>query len=184
MMRQGFLSIAGILVVGLLVLMLLNELDHVRVKPDTDSSNAPDIILTGANLSTYDEAGNLQYRVTASHIEHLERAGATLLDEPRLELHTSRETWQVSAGSGKADQDNRSLLLEGNVEARLDGPSAVVLKTARLLYHVREQRLELPEAVDISHPGGRTRAGALNADIAAGKLNMQQGVETRYAVDL
>lgn len=184
MMRQGFLSIAGILVVGLLVLMLLNELDHVRVKPETDSSNAPDIILTGASLSTYDEAGNLQYRVTASHIEHLERAGATLLDEPRLELHTSRETWQVSAGSGKVDQDNRSLLLEGNVEARLDGPSAVVLKTARLLYHVREQRLELPEAVDIRHPGGHTRAGTLNADIAAGKLNMQQGVETRYAVDL
>lgn len=184
MMRQGFLSIAAMLVAGLLVLMLLNELDHVRVKPDTDTSKAPDIILNGANLSTYDENGDLEYRVMADRIEHRERDGKTLLEVPKLELRTSKETWRVSAGYGEVDQENRSLLLRDDVEARLQGDEPVVLKTGQLLYHVREQRLELPGAVDISHPGGHTRAGALSAEISGGKLIMQQGVETRYVVDL
>ena len=183
-MRQGFLSIFAILVAGLLVLMLLNELDHVQVGPDASALEAPDVVLEGALLSTYDETGRLEYRVTAERIEHHEQFATTLLDAPRLELHTSREVWQVLAGHGEASQDNRTLVLSGGVEARLDGPSAVLLQTERLLYHVREQRLELPGAAQIRHPGGETRAGRLNADIAAGRLVMQQGVETRYAVDL
>lgn len=184
MMRQSFLSIFAILVVGLLVLMLLNELDHQKLKSDTDPGESPDLVLTGALLSTYDETGRLEYRVTAASIEHREQFATTLLTSPRLELHTSREVWQVSAGHGTARQDTRTLELSDDVEARLDGPSPVLLTSARLLYHVREQRLELPGASVIRHPGGETRAGYLNADIAAGRLTLKQGVETRYAVDL
>lgn len=184
MMRQSFISIAAILLVGVLALMVLNELDHVGVRPDVDASAAPDIVLKDANLSTYDEQGKIQYRVIAERIEHSEFTGKTLLDAPQLELHTGGEHWQVNAGHGEVDQKNRTLLLYDAVKAQLEGPSAVLLKTEQLLYHVREQRLELPGAVEVIHPGGQTRAGKLDADVAAGRLNMGLGVETRYVTDL
>jgi lipopolysaccharide export system protein LptC len=183
-MRQSFISIAAILLVGVLALMVLNELDHVGVQPDIDAADAPDIVLTGTNLSTFDETGHIQYRVIAERIEHSEFAGRTLLDAPQLELHTGGEHWQINAGHGEVDQKSRTLLLYDAVEARLDGPSAVLMNTERLLYHVREQRLELPGAVEVRHPGGQTRAGKLDADVAAGRLNMGLGVETRYVTDL
>ncbi|MCC1495222.1 LPS export ABC transporter periplasmic protein LptC [Alcanivorax sp. 1008] len=183
-MRQSFISIAAILLVGVLALMVLNELDHVGVRPGVDAASAPDIVLKGANLSTFDEQGKIQYRVLAERIEHSEFTSRTLLDAPQLELHGGGQYWQVNAGHGEVDQKNRTLLLYDAVEARLDGPSAVLLNTDRLLYHVREQRLELPGAVEIRHPGGQTRAGKLDADVAAGRLNMGQGVETRYVTDL
>jgi lipopolysaccharide export system protein LptC len=173
----------AILMIGLLALMVLNELDHVEVFPEVDS-NAADIVLKGANLSTFDEHGNVQYRVIAERIEHREFSGLSLLEQPQLQLHTSKESWQVSAQHGEVDQNSRTLLLYDAVEASLSGPSAVQINTAKLLYHVREQRLELPGAVEVSHPGGRTKAGQLDADVAAGRLNMRQGVETRYVTDL
>lgn len=184
MMRQSFITMAAILVVGLLALMVLNELDHVDVRPDVDSSAAADIVLKGADLSTFDENGDIQYRVIAERIEHNEFSGLSLLEQPQLQLHTSKEYWQVSAEHGEVDQNSRTLLLYDSVEARLNGPSAVLLNTDKLLYHVREQRLELPGAVEVSHPGGRTKAGQLDADVAAGRLNMRHGVETRYVTDL
>lgn len=183
MIRQSFITMAAILMVGLLTLMLLNELDHIEVSPEVDS-NAADIVLKGADLSTFDEQGHIQYRVIAERIEHRELAALSLLEQPQLQLHTSKEYWQVSAAHGEVDQNNRTLLLYDAVEARLDGLSAIQINTAKLLYHVREQRLELPGAVEVSHPGGRTKAGQLDADVAAGRLNMRQGVETRYVTDL
>ncbi|MEE4252046.1 MAG: LPS export ABC transporter periplasmic protein LptC [Alcanivoracaceae bacterium] len=183
-MRQSFISIAAILLVGVLALMVLNELDHVGVRPNVDTTAAPDIVLKGANLSTFDEQGKIQYRVIAERIEHNEFSGQTTLETPQLELHTGGDHWQVNAGHGEVDQNNRTLLLYDAVEARLEGPSAVLLSTERLLYHVREQRLELPGTVEVRHPGGWTRAGKLDADVAAGRLNMGLGVETRYVTDL
>jgi LPS export ABC transporter protein LptC len=181
--RQGFLSLAAILVIGLLVIMLLNELDHVRTAPASGEITAPDIVLHGADLRTYDSEGRLEYRVAAGRIEHREGPGQSLLEEPVMEVHTGNEKWRVSASHGEVDQHDRVLTLYGEVEARLDGPSPVLLTTSRLLYHVRRHVLEIPTSVTVRHPGGETRAGQLDADLGAGILIMQQGVETRYAPD-
>jgi lipopolysaccharide export system protein LptC len=181
--RQGFLSLAAILVIGLLVIMLLNELDHVRIKTAIGEITAPDIVLQGADLRTYDAEGRLEYRVSAGRIEHRDGPGQSLLETPVMEVRTGDEIWLVSASHGEVDQRDRLLTLYGEVEARLDGPDPVVLNTSRLLYHVRRHVLEIPASVTISHPGGETRAGQLEADLGAGTLIMQQGVETRYAPD-
>jgi lipopolysaccharide export system protein LptC len=182
-MRQGFASIAAIVFIGLLILMLLNELDHVRVQLTADGERGPDIVLHGTDMRTYDLNGKLEYRVSAARIEHRDLDGLSLLERPLVEVHRDNQVWQIRSRQGQVDQHDRLLQLRGEVQAELDGPSPVLLTTAELHYHVRAHLLSIPTEVNIQHSGGRTRAGSLEADMNAGTLTMQQGVETHYVPD-
>lgn len=181
-MRQSLISLAALLAALLVMLLLISDLDQVQVTDDDQAAKAPDILLSDARLRVFDAQGQLQYRVSAAHIEHRESLLESRLTRPDVTLlRDGRKQWRVRAESGLVDQQQRRITLRGAVTAELGGPRPVSLRTSLLHYRVREQQLEIPASVQIDHPGGSTAAGHLYADISAGKLDMSKGVETRYA---
>ena len=181
-MRQSLISLSALLVAILLILLLVGELDQIRMRPAEQTDSAPDIVLSDARLRVFDQQGKLQYRVSAAHIEHHESLFESQLRQPDVTLlRNDGQQWRVRAATGQVDQQQRLITLSGNVSAELTGPAPVSLHTSLLHYRIREQQLDIPAAVEITHPGGSTAAGRLFADITAGTLDMSKGVETRYA---
>ena len=81
---------------------------------------------------------------------------------------------------GQVTEQGRHIRLLGSVSARHHGAQPLLLETGELVYRPSQEQISAPGAVQITHPSGSTRAGAMEADLATGVLKLRERVESRY----
>ncbi len=180
MKRQGLLSLSGIALLAMIVLMTLHEWDYSTAPPTPERPDVPTLILEQMDATRHKPDGTPDYHLSASSLAWYETSNRSEMLEPRVEMFGNTARWLVQANQGNMRESEKRIELQGAVRAQRDGPEPISLRTEKLIYHAGEERLEIPVAVQIAHPGGRTRAGKLDADLNKGVIEIKGGVETRY----
>jgi LPS export ABC transporter protein LptC len=171
------LALAGI---GLLVLELPEELQPVRVVP-LDLQDAPDLVMTGAEVHQYGESGGLHYLLNAEEIRYFERDELTRLTAPNLILYTTdKEPWQVSAAFGYLRRASTSsgeeevVFLRKDVKLQQLGKDGnyVSLSAPSLYLYPGREYAETEHDVIIDSRIGRTLAVGLQGDLRGGLLRL------------
>src|SRR5690606_5911006 len=117
----------------------------------------------------------------ASGLTWFEASDRSALDAPSVEMFGNKGRWLIESKQGEMRQSEKIIDLQGQVLAQREGESPLLLETEHLIYQVDQERLQIPVAATVTHEGGQTRAGKLDADLKNGILTMRNGVETRYA---
>jgi len=172
------LALAGI---GLLVLELPEELQPVREVP-LDLQDAPDLVMTGAEIHQYRESGSLHYLLNAQEIRYFERDELTRLTAPNLILYaTDKEPWQVTAEFGYlrrastgSGEEEEVVFLRKNVNLQQRGKDGnyVSLSAPSLYLYPGREYAETEHDVIIDSRIGRTLAVGLQGDLRGGLLRL------------
>ncbi|MBA3980362.1 MAG: LPS export ABC transporter periplasmic protein LptC [Alcanivorax sp.] len=178
--NQGVLSAIGVTVMAAVILLVLHEWREQPTVVDDAREPPPALIVERVSARTFTETGDLQYDLRAERITEMDARGETLVETPRLALHDPALAWELTAERGEVRDRGRHVTLRGAVEARDHGPDGLLVQSEELVYESALERLTSPGAVEITHPGGRTRAGAMQASSADGEVQLLQQVESRY----
>ncbi|MCK0537897.1 LPS export ABC transporter periplasmic protein LptC [Alcanivorax quisquiliarum] len=180
MRRQGLLSATGLILLSLIVLMTLHEWED-RV-PDflTQREDTPLIIAEAVTARSFTIEGQLEYDLQAEKLTEMDLLGETLLEHPRLALHDTQRIWEVESQAGRVTDKGRHIRLTGAVAARHFGGQPMTLHTEELVYRSSQEQISAPGAVRITHPSGSTRAGAMEANLVTGELQLKNRVESHY----
>ena len=171
------LALAGI---GLLVLELPEELQPERKVP-LDLQDAPDLVMTGAEIHQYRESGSLHYLLNAEEIRYFERDKLTRLTAPNLILYaTDEEPWQVSAAfgylrlasTGSGEEEVVFLRKDVNLQQRGKDGNYVSLSAPSLYLYPEREYAETEHDVIIDSRIGRTLAVGLQGDLRGGLLRL------------
>ncbi len=171
------LALAGI---GLLVLELPEELQSVPDVP-LDLQDAPDLVITGAEIHQYRENGGLHYLLNAEEIRYFERDELTRLTAPNLILYATDDApWQVAAAFGyirrasTGSGDEEVVFLRKNVKLQQRDPDGdyVSLSAPSLYLYPGREYAETEHDVIIYSRIGRTLAVGLQGDLRGGLLRL------------
>ncbi len=171
------LALAGI---GLLVMELPDELQPVREVP-LDLQDAPDLVMTGAEIHQYREGGSLHYLLNAQEIRYFKRDELTRLTAPNLILYaTGEEPWQVTAAfgylrlasTGSGEEEVVFLRKEVNLQQRGKDGDYVSLSAPSLYLYPEREYAETEHDVIIDSRIGRTLAVGLQGDLRGGLLRL------------
>ena len=180
MRRQGLLSATGLILLGLIVLMTLHEWEDRMPELLGSQVDTPLLIAEQISAQSFTTEGLLEYDLHAEELMEMDGLGETLLKRPRLALHDPALAWEVLSEEGQVTEQGRHIRLLGNVSARHHGEEPLLLETGELIYRPSQEQLSTPGAVQITHPSGSTRAGAMEANLATGVLELKERVESRY----
>jgi LPS export ABC transporter protein LptC len=170
-------ALAGI---GLLVMELPEELQPVRKVP-LDLQDAPDLVMTGAEIHQYRESGSLHYLLNAQEIRYFERDELTRLTAPNLILYaTDEEPWQVTAAfgylrlasTGSGEEEVVFLRKDVNLQQRGKDGDYVSLSAPSLYLYPGREYAETEHDVIIDSRIGRTLAVGLQGDLRGGLLRL------------
>lgn len=180
MKRQGLLSATGIALLGLIVLMTLHEWDNPLEENKEAFLNAPVIVAGHVVAKTFDaETGQVQYRLTADHLEQYDRDPLTLLEQPVLSLDNKDGTWTIRSEHGEVRNNGDLIVFQNQVEAR-NQVRGITLNTSELQYFNDAQRVLAPATVHMRHRQGSTRAGKVEVQLSSGEMTLSQGVASEF----
>lgn len=180
MKRQGLLSATGILLLGLVVLMTLHEWDDSLPGQDEAVLTAPAILAQDITAKAYSEQdGQLQYHLTARDLTQYDHNPLTEMHEPELEMANDKGTWTIVGQEGVVRDNGDLIVFTGDVKAS-NPQQKITLDTQELRFHTDSNVATTPGEVNMEFESGKTRAGALEADLDKGILTLQQGVESEF----
>ncbi|HSG87718.1 MAG TPA: LPS export ABC transporter periplasmic protein LptC [Pseudomonadales bacterium] len=199
-----------ILAIGILLTLLAGLAEGPADPPPPEITapdaqlGAPDLRMEGAEITQFDAAGELDYRIVADAITHYPQAGHTLLDAPRITLYGAGSApWEMRAAQGTLigagsfldsratrspprDAVEETVVLDEDVHVRRQRGDAgfVELTTSHLeLFPGREYaRTDRPVIIDAD--SGRTTASGLRADLATGLLQLESSATERVRTTL
>lgn len=182
MKRQGLLSTTGLLLLGLIAAMTLHEWEDVvpGSQETPQQKRAPTLVASGIQARSFDDNGELRYQLSAQHLTRSADGERTNLTQPDLTVKGNDRVWTIDADQGEVAGSGNEITFSGNVHAHGDGQQPLSLDTSTLHYYPDRKTVSAPDSVVITHPSGTTRAGSLEADLAAGTLQLRGQVETRY----
>jgi lipopolysaccharide export system protein LptC len=161
MKRQGLLSATGILLLGLVMLMTLHEWDSALPGQDNAVAMAPAIIADQVSARAFSEKdGSLQYHLTADSLVQFDHNPLTKMQAPVQE-----------------DGDLISFLGKVNVNNPIQ---KMTVNTEELHFNSDTNIATTPGDVEMRFDSGQTRAGALEADLNKGVLELKKGVKSEF----
>ncbi len=180
MNRDVLLSAAGLILLGLVVLLALHQWEERdRLTDAGEQPETPALILDGVAAESFSESGLLRYRLRSQQAMHFDGDSRTEVTGPLLELRDPELLWEITARRGHVEDNNRRVRLVENVHARHHREHLEV-ETSEVHYRPADEILWMPSSVVIRHPSGTIRAGSLEADLITGHLELRQSVESRY----
>lgn len=183
MKREGLLSATGVLLLGIIALLTLHEWEDRVPGLSRQQIEAPALIIEGMRAEAFTASGALQYRLSAGEVIQFDHDNSMRITTPQLELRSPELTWEIHAEQGAMVDDGRLVTLSQGVNARyLAGDQPLTIQTGELQYRPRDEQLSVPGSVEIVHTGGHTRAGALDADLRTGLIQLRNRVESHYDV--
>ena len=187
-MKRSYWLIVAI-AVGLVVLAAREDLDSPPPKslaPELELE--PDFYMEGADISQFNELGQLRYRMRAERVAHYPARNITELDAPHLTLFEQQATpWEVSSKEGTihhetGPENGSHEVVELNHDVKLQRHSGagefMEVTTSMLTLYPDRKYAETDEAVMIESHTGRTTAHGLSADLEAGLLTLYSDVHT------
>ena len=154
----------------------------------------PDLFLEGARIQQFNDGGNLSYELRSERIRHFESEALTRLQAPALVLYSEgtpadeQVPWHAVARKGFIDQapgpdgfaGERVYLTEAvELEQRFDDGRFTRLRTDHLYLFPDHEYAVSEQGVTIDTEVGRTRAGAMNADLKSGLINLKANAQRR-----
>lgn len=180
MKRQGLLSVTGILLLGLVMLMTLHEWDSSETVSDQAVRQAPAILAEGITARAFSEKdGTLEYYLTASHLTQYDHKPRTQLENPELVMANDKGNWDIRGDQGEVQNNGNLIVFTGQVIAN-NSAQKVQLNTEKLRYNSNQGRVIAPGPVSLQSESGTTQAGAMDADINGGILNLRKGVKSEF----
>ncbi|WP_101674563.1 LPS export ABC transporter periplasmic protein LptC [Alloalcanivorax mobilis] len=180
MKRQGLLSVTGIVLLGLIVLMTLHEWDNPLDENQQAFLSAPMIVAGNVIAKTFNaDTGEVQYHLTADHLEQYDHDPLTLLDKPVLTMDNKDGAWTIQSLHGEVRNNGDLIVFQNKVEARNER-RGLTLNTNELQYFGDAQRVLAPTDVDIRQTQGSTRAGKMEVQLDSGEMTLSEGVVSDF----
>jgi len=180
MKRQGLLSATGILMLGLVVLMTLHEWDDTLPGQEDAILTAPAIVARDITARAFsEEDGRLQYYLTARTLTQYDHDPLTEMQQPELEMANDKGSWTITSEDGVVKENGDLIVFSGDVKAR-NTQQKISLDTDELRFRSDTNIASTPGDVDLEFESGKTRAGALKADLDKGILTLEQGVKSEF----
>lgn len=154
----------------------------------------PDLFLEGARIRQFDPAGNLSYELRSTRIRHFEADTLTRLQEPELTLYSDDKPadeqvpWLAEAERGFIDQapgpdgeTGERVYLTDSVELqqRIGDGRFTRLRTDHLYLFPEHEYALSEQGVTIDTEVGRTKAGAMYADLKSGLIDLKASADRR-----
>ncbi|WP_290537620.1 LPS export ABC transporter periplasmic protein LptC [Alcanivorax sp.] len=180
MKRQGLLSATGILMLGLVMLMTLHEWDDTLPGQEDGILTAPAIVAKSITARAFsEEDGSLQYYLTAETLTQYDHNPLTEMQQPELEMANDKGSWTIVSEQGLVQENGDLIVFSGDVKAR-NQQQKITLDTQELRFRSDTNIASSPGSVDLEFESGKTRAGALEADLDKGILTLEQGVKSEF----
>ena len=180
MKRQGLLSATGILMLGLVMMMTLHEWDDTLPGQEDAILTAPAIVAKDITARAFsEEDGRLQYYLTAETLTQYDHNPLTEMQQPELEMANDKGSWTIVSEQGVVQENGDLIVFSGDVKAR-NQQQKITLDTQELRFLSETNIASSPGDVDIEFESGRTRAGALEADLDKGVLTLEKGVKSEF----
>ena len=180
MKRQGLLSATGILMLGLVMLMTLHEWDDTLPGQEDGILTAPAIVAKSITARAFsEEDGSLQYYLTAETLTQYDHNPLTEMQQPELEMAKDKGSCTIVSEQGLVQENGDLIVFSGDVKAR-NQQQKITLDTQELRFRSDTNIASSPGSVDLEFESGKTRAGALEADLDKGILTLEQGVKSEF----
>lgn len=180
MKRQGLLSATGILLLGLVMLMTLHEWDDPLSGQEEAILTAPAIVAKGITARAFsEEDGHLQYYLTAKTLTQYDHSPLTKMQQPELEMANDKGSWTITSEDSVVKENGDLIVFTDNVNAH-NAQQNISLNTEELRFRSDTNIARSPGEVDLEFESGKTRAGALKADLDKGILILEQGVKSEF----
>ncbi|MGE0625251.1 MAG: LPS export ABC transporter periplasmic protein LptC [Pseudomonadales bacterium] len=149
-------------------------------EPGGDSSG-PDLTISDAVITSFEQTGELRYRLRAPRIDQFETYDRAYLSRPDLSIsRTPDPPWRVTAARGIVRNlstrggSEEEVLLEDDVRMRQRFPDGrdYLLETQSITIFPERQYAETSRDVMITTHAGRTRAVGLEGDLDQGLLKL------------
>jgi LPS export ABC transporter protein LptC len=158
---------------------------------EVDAEGGFDYIARGVTVEQSDEQGRPLYAFSAEQVEQhagdgrFAARGVTLnYDAPDAPGPNLPQRWAVRADEAQLPQQGGVLALSGNVEARGTPPGsdqAMTVRTDRLDYDMRGERLRTSESVRFDWSGRELTGTGLDANLRTGLFRLESDVRGRVA---
>jgi len=134
-----------------------------------------DTYLQQASIESYDEQGQLSYRIVSPLIEHWQHQDVSTLQTPEVEWYQERGSAWVEAQTGTLQHEHDELLLEGDVyvlQSRADA-DPMTLETDWMRMHLKDESAYAEQTLAQSAQW-QTHASRLKARFDRGHYELEQ----------
>ena len=164
----------------MLLLIWLHEWDSSLPGEDQAVLTAPAIIAKKITARAFsEEDGELQYHLIADNLVQYVHNPLTEMQQPELEMANDKGSWTIVSEQGVVQENGDLIVFSGDVRAR-NQQQKITLDTQELRFLSETNIASSPGDVDIEFESGRTRAGALEADLDKGILTLEKGVKSEF----
>lgn len=185
-MKSNLQTTLTSLLVGLMIVVLLSYSGWDRwfeSEPEQSGQEAqPDLVALSVKQDSFNDKGELQYRLQATRMLQFLDAGHNRMEQPDvLFFRQQTPAWKSTADEAHSDASGEELHLQGNVLfVQQDEPRGAILSTSALTLYPRKSRASTDEKVLIRQPGVRVEAQGLEADLNTNTLQLKHQVTSLY----
>jgi lipopolysaccharide export system protein LptC len=148
------------------------------------TSELPDYSMSGFRLTEMNAAGRPGHILVAETLYHYPDRAESVLTAPVLHFfEADRPVWEISAQHGTVSDNERTVLLEGEVQVRYSAASperGFEIRTEELYVWPDERRAETEVAVRIIQQSGITDSIGMQADLEERRMRLLSQVRGRY----
>jgi len=172
-----------ILVIGLILVIAIAtnwfiEITEQQPPPATMARNDPDLYMVNAEMTQFNEKGEMEQQISAQRMTHFPLTDVTTLKAPNLKLYSAPEEapWDIVALNGrmlpKALLRDEIVELWDRVLAVRQQPDGdyINIRTESLTVHPKKDLAETSDKVLIDNPSGNTSAGGMKAWFQPGRF--------------
>ena len=152
-------------------------------------ANDPDLYMSNASLTQFDETGSIRHRIQASKFTHYPASDITTLIMPNITLYKhSGPPWNIKSNAGRIlpeeEEKGRTLELWDSVliERARSEMEFITIRTENLTVLPEQDYAETDQTVIIDDNTGRTTASGMKAYLTPGHFifysNEKQRVST------
>lgn len=169
-------------VVLILYLPILLEKEESPVVNNQGSDLIPNYSAKNLNSKLYDKSGKLSHRVVAEKMEHYDRLGFAVFDNPVYTIYLDNgDPWQITAEEGVL-YDNNRIQLEKNVKiVNLQSDEYVKQITTEFIeINLSDKTLSSDQLVNISGIDYTVQSIGLFGDLATQQYELKEHVQTQF----
>jgi len=144
-----------------------------------------DYTMTGFTLTTMDEDGATQYRLTSAQLIHYEGDATAQFEQPDVTIYgKGLPVWHIVSDQGELTAAGDEVHLLGNVtitKINQDGTQpAVTIFTKNLWLYPEQELAQTDEGVEIKQPSGTLWGTGMRANLAAQQFELLSDVRGWY----
>jgi lipopolysaccharide export system protein LptC len=157
--------------------------DNDDRSPVADSQQA-DYTMSDFRLSAMNVDGRLGHTLAAQNLYHYAEPAQSTLTQPRMEFFEGdRPAWKISAERGVVLEEQREVVLSGEVEVRYAGETparSFEIHTNELHVWPDDRRARSDEAVRIVQQSGVVNAIGMSAELDRRQIQLESRVRGYY----